>query len=95
MTPRYAQIRMLAIEQHEQDWNGEQFLAWLLGFDDPEETGRVANEEARRALGLAEGHYQQVTRTVAILRPDLIATVAFVQGATFAAAALGREPMPK
>jgi hypothetical protein len=93
MNARQAQLRMLQIELHEQDFNGEQFLTWLLDFpDDPEDVGRVASEEAKRALSLAEGHYQQVTRTVAILRPDLIATVAFIQGATFAAAALGREP---
>lgn len=91
MTPRQAQLRMLSIEMHDQDWNGEEFLAWLLDFADPEETGRVVDEESRRAFALAEDHYQRVSRRVAILNPAMIAQVGFIQGATFAAAALGRE----
>jgi hypothetical protein len=92
MTPRQAQLRMMAIEMHEQEWSGEQFLAWLLSFDDDEQTGVVIAEEARRAFILAENHYQRVTKQVAVLNPQMIATIGFIQGATFAAAALGREP---
>jgi hypothetical protein len=93
MTPRQAQVRMIRIEDHGQDWNGEEFLAWLLGFADPEETGRVVTEESRRAFALAEDHYQRVSRRVAVLNPSMIAQIGFIQGATFAAAALGREPL--
>jgi hypothetical protein len=85
---------MMAIELHEQNWSGEQFLAWLLGFEDAEQTGVVVTEESRRAFILAENHYQRVSRRVAVLNPEMIAQVAFIQGATFAAAALGREPFP-
>lgn len=94
MNPRRAQLAMLAIEMHDQQWSGEEFVAWLLGFDDPDEVGRVLTEEARRAFILAESHYQRVTRRVAVLNPEMIAQVAFIQGATFAAAALGRRPYP-
>jgi hypothetical protein len=95
MTPRRAQLSMVAIELHDQEWSGEQFLAWLLGFDDPEETGRVVDEESRRAFALAEGHYQRLTQRVAVLNPQMIAQVGFIQGATFAAAALGKQPFAK
>jgi hypothetical protein len=94
MTPREAQLRMLAVELHEQEWSGEEFLAWLLGFPDAEETGRVVTEESRRAVALAEGHYQRVSHRVAVLAPVMIAQVGFIQGCTFAAAAYGREPFP-
>jgi hypothetical protein len=85
---------MYAIELHGQDFSGEQFLAWLLGFSDAEETGRVVEEESRRASILAENHYQRVTGRVAVLNPLMIAQVGFIQGCTFAAAAYGREPFP-
>jgi hypothetical protein len=85
---------MMAIELHDQNWSGEQFLAWLLGFDDAEDTGRVVEEESYRAFALAEQHYQRLTQRVAVLNPTMIAQVGFVQGATFAAAALGRKPWP-
>lgn len=94
MTPHDAQRLMHALEQHHQDWTGEQFMAWLLGFADPEPAGAVVMQEAERAFGLAEGHYQRVTSRVAVLEPRMIAQVGFVQGATFAAAALGRLPWP-
>lgn len=94
MTPRRAQVSMLAIELHRQEWSGEQFMAWLLGFDDAEEAGRVVEEESRRAFALAEGHYQRMSQRVAVLNPRMIAQVGFIQGATFAAAALGRQPFP-
>jgi hypothetical protein len=93
MTARQAQLRMVAIEMHEQDWSSEQFLAWLLDLGDHEQTGVVIAEEARRAFILAGNHYQRVTKTVAVLNPQMIATIGFIQGATFAAAALGREPL--
>lgn len=94
MTPRRAQLAMFGIELHEQDFSGEQFLAWLLGFPDAEETGRVVTEESQRAFILAENHYQRVTNRVTILNPVMIAQVGFVQGCTFAAAAYGRKPFP-
>jgi hypothetical protein len=94
MTPHDAQRAMHALEQHHQDWTGEQFLAWLLGVPDPEPAGAVVMQEAERAFGLAEDHYQRVTQRVAVLNPRMIAQVGFVQGATFAAAALGRQPFP-
>ena len=92
MTPRRTQLAMVLIELHEQNWSGEEFLAWLLGFEDADETGRVISEEARRACALADGHYQRVSGRVGVLHPEMVAQVAFMQGATFAAAALGREP---
>jgi hypothetical protein len=94
MTPRRAQLAMYSIELHEQDFSGEQFLAWLLGFPDAEETGRVVTEESHRAFALADSHYQRVTGRVAVLNPLMIAQVGFIQGCTFAAAAYGREPFP-
>jgi hypothetical protein len=94
MKPHEAAALMRALEDHRQDWSGEQFLAWLLGFDDPDQAGLVVTAEAERAFALAEDHYQRVTRRVAVLNPRMIAQVGFVQGATFAAAALGRQPWP-
>lgn len=94
MNARQAQLSMVRIELHEQEFNNEQFLAWLLGFEDVEETGHVVNEESRRAFALAEDHYQRVSQRVAVLNPAMIAQVGFIQGATFAAAALGRLPYP-
>jgi hypothetical protein len=94
MTAREAQARMAALENHDQPWSVEEYLRWVAGLDDadPDDVGNTVREEVRRAIDLAEGHYQRVTNTVAILRPDLLATVAFQQGMTFAAAALGRQP---
>jgi hypothetical protein len=93
MNARQAQLRMVQIELHEQDWSGEQFLAWLLGLDDPDEVGRVVDEEVRRSLTLTDEHYAQfLSDRVAVLNPRVPASVGFIQGATFAAAALGREP---
>lgn len=94
MTPRHAQLAMIAIELHEQNFSGIEFLDWLLGFDDADSTGRVVTEESRRAFILAENHYQRVSQRVAVLNPQMISEVAFIQGATFAAAALGRRPFP-
>lgn len=94
MTPHDAQRRMRELEEHGQDWNGEQFMTWLLGFVEPEAAGAVVMQEAERAFALAEDHYTRVTQRVAVLNPRMIAHVGFVQGATFAAAALGRLPFP-
>lgn len=96
MNARQAQLSMLAIELHEQEFSGEEFAAWLLGLEDadPDAIGRVLLEEARRAYILAENHYQRVTSRVAVLNPEMIAQVGFIQGMTFAAAALGRQPYP-
>lgn len=94
MTPHDAQLAMSKLEQHDQPFSGEQFLAWLLGFSDAEATGAAVSAESQRAFLLAEGHYQRVTQRVAVLQPVMIAQVGFVQGATFAAAALGRLPWP-
>lgn len=93
MNPHDAQRAMHAIEQHDQPWSGEQFLAWLLGFE-ADAASPVLVDESRRAAQLAEGHYQRVTGRVAVLNPTMIAQVGFIQGATFAAAALGRLPFP-
>lgn len=95
MTAREAQQRMFGIEGHDQEWTSEQFVAWLLRFDDVRQTGVVVAEEAHRAFMLAEGHYSRVTNRVAVLNPQMISTVAFVQGVTLAAAAYGREPFGK
>jgi hypothetical protein len=92
--PREAQLAMIAIELHEQQFNGVQFVEWLLGFDDDRQTTLVLEEESRRAFILAENHYQRVSQRVAVLNPQMISQVAFIQGATFAAAALGRKPFP-
>lgn len=93
MNARQAQLRMVAIELHDQQWNGIEFVTWLLSLDGDVES--VLDEEARRAFILAENHYQRVSRRVAVLNPQMISQVAFIQGATFAAAALGREPFAK
>jgi hypothetical protein len=94
VTPRHAQLAMMRLELHEQDFNGVQFVEWLLGFDDERQTTLVLEEESRRAFILAEGHYQRVSQRVAVLNPQMISQVGFIQGATFAAAALGRQPFP-
>lgn len=94
MTPAEVQRRMYELELHGQEWDGEQFLAWLLGFAADEEFAEALDVESRRATILAENHYQRVTQRVAVLNPKLIAQVGFIQGATFAAAALGRLPWP-
>lgn len=94
MTPREAQLRMLQLELHEQDFTGEQFVSWLLGWPDMAQVGAVLEEESRRTWALAEGHYQRVSQRVAVLRPVMIAQVGLVQGMTLAAAALGRKPWP-
>jgi hypothetical protein len=91
VTSRHAQLRMFAIELHEQPWNSVEFLSWLLALDDGDDAvERVLDEETRRATILAENHYQRVTQRVAVLNPHMIASVGFIQGATFAAAALDR-----
>jgi len=89
---------MFELEHHEQAFSGLEFLAWLLGFDTDEATGEDLNEvlgrESERAFMLAEGHYQRVSQRVAVMNPRMIAQIGFVQGATFAASALGRKPWP-
>lgn len=93
MNTRDAQTRMHEVEQHGHDFNVEQYVQWLLGLaDDPDDVGVVVNEEAERAIELAGGYYERVTQRVALLHPQMLAVVAFIQGATFAAAALGHEP---
>lgn len=96
MTPAEAAAQMHELENHGQDWNGVEYVAWLLGFGRDEATGedltQVLGTESARAFLLAEGHYQRVSNRVAVLNPQMISQIAFVQGATFAAAALGREP---
>lgn len=94
MRPGEAQTRMLAIELHEQKFSGVQFIDWLLGFGDEAATEDALTFEARRAFALAGDHYQRLTKSVAVLNPRMISEVAFIQGATFAAAALGRKPWP-
>lgn len=103
MNARQAQVRMVALEHHDQDWNVEQYLRWLADLEDAdaEDVGRVVDEEVDRVFGLIEQHYGHViasrgnvlvigARTP--LDSRVVATVAFQQGMTFAAAALGREP---
>jgi hypothetical protein len=80
---------MADLEHHGQDWNGLEFLTWLLGLEGDVES--AVGTECRRAVLLADGHYTRVSR-VLVMNPEMIAAVAFVQGATFAAAALGVEP---
>lgn len=94
MTPGDAQAAMFELEHHEQRWNGLEFLDWLLGFGDVPATEEAVAAESDRAFMLAEGHYQRVSRRVAVMNPRMIAQVGFIQGATFAAAALGRQPWP-
>lgn len=97
MKAREAQVRMVGLEDHGQDWNVEEFMRWIVGLDDvdADDVGRVVQEEVRRAVGLAEGYYQQITKRVAVLHPQMLAAIAFQQGMTFAAAALGREPFKR
>jgi hypothetical protein len=86
-----AATSMYDFENHGQEWDVEQFVTWLLGLD-----GDVAGAlevECQRALLLADGHYARVGRAL-VMNPVGIAAVAFVQGATFAAAALGAKPEP-
>jgi hypothetical protein len=92
MTPDEITRRMLEIEQHEQDWDGLEFLAWLVEQPPGEEFEQLVGRETRRAVLLAEGYYQRMTQRVAVLNPQMIAQIGFIQGATFAAAALGKEP---
>jgi hypothetical protein len=95
MTPGEAQARMFDLEHHGQSWSGLEYLDWLLGFDgDAPEVELTVLRESERAFLLAEGHYQRVSSRVAVLNPRMIAEVGFIQGATFAAAALGRQPWP-
>lgn len=93
MNARRAQLEMLAIEMHEQDFNIEQYLTWLCQLDnEPEETGRVVSEELQRAKSLADNHYARVSDRLTVMNPLAIMAIGFQQGATFAAAALGRPP---
>ena len=94
MHAREAQQRMQEIERHEQDWDGEQFLTWLLELEDaPERVGRIVGEEVKRALTLTDDHYAKfISPRVAVLNPNVPAMIGFIQGATFAAAAFGRQP---
>ena len=94
MRPHEAQARMFDLEHHEQEFSGEEFLAWLLGMDPDDAFEEVLIAESKRAFMLAEGFYSRISHRVAVLQPQMIAQVAFVQGATFAAAALGRQPFP-
>jgi hypothetical protein len=92
VSPEEISQRMLEIEQHDQDWSGVEFLAWLVDQLPSEAFERLIERESQRAVLLAEGHYQRVTQRVAVLNPQMIAQIGFIQGATFAAAALGKEP---
>lgn len=97
MTPHAAQARMRELEEHGQEWTGEDFMAWLLGFDDKETTGAVLIEESERAFELADEHYSRLVvgrRGLIVMQPKMMVQVGFVQGATFACAALGRLPFP-
>jgi hypothetical protein len=90
-----AQARMFELEHHGQSWSGLEYLDWLLGLGgDAPEIELTVLRESERAFLLAEGHYQRVSQRVAVLNPRMIAEVGFIQGATFAAAALGRKPWP-
>jgi hypothetical protein len=86
---------MFELEHHRQGWDSLEYLAWLLGFgDDAAGTELTVLRESERAFMLAEGHYSRVSQRVAVLNPRMIAQIGFIQGATFAAAALGRLPYP-
>lgn len=90
-----AQTRMNNLEQHDQEWTAGEFIEWLLDLEGGrEQIDQALLTETHRAFILAEGHYQRVTNRAAILNPQMIAQVGFIQGATFAAAALGRNPFP-
>jgi len=92
MRARQAQLAMYKIELHDQEFTVEEFLQWLLGLDDedPITIEKVLIEEMRRALSLIGTHYGQYVE----LTPHTLVAIGFQQGATFAAAALGREPYP-
>ena len=89
MNARQAQVRMYAVEQHDQEFTVEEFIHWLLKLDDTaaEDIEPVLREELIRARNLAVEHYGQFAKVSA----DLMLGIGFQQGATFAAAALGRE----
>lgn len=89
MAPADIQAQMRELEEHGQNWSVEQFIEWLLGIQD---AAAAVMEESDRAAELAEGHYQRVTGRVGVLNPRMIAQVGFIQGVTFAAAALGVQP---
>jgi len=103
MNARQAQVQMVALELHDQDWNVEEYLRWLAQLDDEDadDVGRVVQEEINRVFGLIEQHYGHhiVARGNVIVigrntpvDSQVVATIAFQQGMTFAAAALGRLP---
>lgn len=95
---REAQDRMARLETHGQDWNVEEFLTWLARLeDDPNDVGPVIREEADKAINLVLAHYQGGRRGAQVIVAGgkvvdtfMVAAVAFQQGMTFAAAALGR-----
>lgn len=85
-----AQTQMKQLEQQGREFTVEEFLTWLLDLsDDCDYVGLVAQEESERAMKLAKNTYGPLTRQA---DEEVVAGVAFLQGATFAAAALGREP---
>jgi hypothetical protein len=91
MTAQEAQARMREVENHGQDWSVEQFLVWVMGLDDSQEAVDVTvGGEIERAVEIANDHYVRVGGTRSAL---LYAAVGFLQGATMAAAAMGREPL--
>lgn len=96
MRAQDAATRMVLLENHGQEFSVEQFIQWLLSLDDddPDQVGRVVLHETRRARALAVGHYQKVGDRVAVGSVDTDVVIAFMQGAAFAAAALGRKPFP-
>lgn len=95
MRPTEAARQMFEIEHHGQAWNSYEFLAWLLDFKNDEELEQVLQTETSRAYVLADQHYQRVSGKLLVYNPRMISEIAFLQGATFAAAALGRKPYPE
>jgi len=84
---RDAQVRMLEIESHDQEFDVQDFLTWVAKLDDdPNDVREVITDEVRRTVEVVKTRYTPFRGN-----PMAMMAVAFMQGATFAAAALGRE----
>lgn len=90
-----ARLRMPHLEHHpEREYTMADFLAWLLSLDDEDidDVSAAMLTEVHRARLLATRHYHRFASRVYVGDVTIDCAVAFMQGACFAAAALGVEP---
>lgn len=89
-----ARERMIELEDHhDREYSMGEFVRWLLALDDDVDTVAAGMlSETQRARILAMRHYQRFGSRVAVGDCNIDCAVSFMQGVTFAAAALGIQP---